>query len=339
LTPPILPAFVAHADWGASASKRVVAAAVLRGDTYVARAPRLVGGAGGLLERMHVTPGRGRPALLGFDFPIGLPRAYAKRAGIEDFSGWLRGLDAAGEFFDVSDDVAEVSLARPFFPRRIAQPSPGIKHEFRAALGLSASELLRRCDLAHCRRRAASEMFWALGPQAVGRATLTGWRELVAPALGDPARRYALWPFDGELGDLLAGSDAVIVEAYPADAYLQLGLRMGSRGTAKTWQEDRRADGPLLLERSRQLRVRPDRALAAQIRDGFGSDRAGEDRFDATVGLLAMIATLRRRTEPDVPDDPCIRRVEGWVFGRHAPCPPRADRDARSRILKDGPLQ
>jgi len=315
------PGWIAHADWGASAAKRVVATAELRGDEYAAHAPRLVGGAGGLLERMRVSAGPGRPALLGFDFPIGVPRAYADLARIETFAGWVRDLDPSCEFFSVSDDVADVSVTRPFFPRRIARKSPGIKREFRAALGLSPADALRRCDLPHCGRGAASEMFWALGPQAVGKATLTGWRELLAPALGDPTRRCAMWPFDGGLGELLERSDAVIVEAYPADAYLQLGLRMGSRGTAKTRQEDRRADGALLLERCRELRVRPDRQLAAQIGDGFGSDRAGEDRFDATVGLLAMISTVRRHREPDLPDDPCVRRCEGWVFGRHAECP------------------
>jgi hypothetical protein len=318
-----LPGWIAHADWGASAAKRVAAVAKLHGDEYVVYAPRPVGPDGGLLDRMYVSGARpGRPALLGFDFPIGLPRAYAELAEIEDFAGWVRGLDPSSEFFSVSDCVADVSVARPFFPRRIARKSPGIKQAFRAALGLSAASALRRCDLAHCGRRAASEMFWALGPQAVGKATLTGWRDFVAPALADPARRYAAWPFDGPLGEQLERSDAVLVEAYPADAYLQLGLRMGSRGTAKTRQDDRRADGPLLLERCRELRLRPDRGLVAQIRDGFGSDRAGEDRFDATVGLLAMIATVRRSCEPDLPDDPYVRRYEGWVFGRHASCPP-----------------
>jgi hypothetical protein len=316
-----LPGWIAHADWGASPSKRVVATAELRAGQYVAHAPQMVGGTGGLLERMRVPPGSDRPALLGFDFPIGVPRAYAQLAEIDDFAGWLRRLDPSSEFFAVSDDVADVSLARPFFPRRIAHKSPGIKHEFRAALGLSAPDALRRCDLGHCRRGAASEMFWTLGPQAVGKATITGWRDLVAPALADPARRYSIWPFDGDLGELLERSDAVIVEAYPADAYLQLGLRMGSRRTAKTRQDDRRADGPLLLERSRELRVRPHRELVAQILDGFGPDRAGEDRFDATVGLLAMIGTVRRSAEPDLPDDPSVRRYEGWVFGRHATCP------------------
>jgi hypothetical protein len=235
-----LPSWIAHADWGAAPAKRVVAIAELLGGEYILHAPRPVGGDGGLLERMHV----GRPALLGFDFPIGVPRAYAELAGIEDFAGWVRGLDPSSEFFSVSDNVADVSVARPFFPTRIVRKSPGIKREFRAALGLSESGTLRLCDLAHCGRRAASDMFWALGPQAVRKATVTGWRDLVAPALADPAARHAIWPFDGRVGELLARSDSVIVEAYPADAYLQLGLRMGSRGTAKTRREDRRADGP-----------------------------------------------------------------------------------------------
>jgi len=315
------PGWIAHADWGASAAKRVVATAELRGDEYVAHAPRRVGGDGELGERMHVAPGPLRPALLGFDFPIGVPRAYAELAGIDDFGRWVRGLDPAGEFFAVSENVADVSAARPFFPRRIAHRSPGIKREFRAALGLSASGALRRCDLAHCGRGAASEMFWALGPKAVGKATVSGWSDFLAPALANPARRYALWPFDGGLRELMARSDAVIVEAYPAEAYLQLGLRMGSRGTAKTSREDRRADAARLLDHCRRIAVRPDRDLVAALRDGFGSGRDGEDRFDATVGLIAMIDTVRRAAEPELPDDPSVRLLEGWMFGRHASCP------------------
>ena len=318
-----LPGWIAHADWGASAAKRVVTTAELRDGEYVAHAPRPLAGAGGLLERMHVPARPGRPALLGFDLPIGVPRAYAKLAGIDTFAGWLRELDPSCRLFSVADDVADVSVARPFFPGRIAHKSPGIKREFRAALGLSAAGALRRCDLAHCRRGAASEMFWALGPKAVGKATVAGWRDFIGPALADPERRYALWPFDGGLGELLARSDAVIVEAYPAEAYLQLGLRMGSRGTAKTDQDDRRADAPRLLERCRRIGVRTDPDLAVQLRDGFGSARAGEDRFDATVGLIAMIDTVRRGAEPELPDDPYVRRHEGWMFGQHAHCPPK----------------
>ena len=291
------------------------------------RAPRGVGGAGGLLERMHVARASGQTALVGFDFPLGVPRAYAARAGIDNFANWLRNLDRRDQLFSVAGDVADVSVARPFFPSRVARRSPGIKREFRAALGLSAESALRRCDLAHCRRGAASEVFWALGPQAVGKATLTGWRDFIAPALADTAHRYAIWPFDGGLRELLSRADAVIVEAYPGDAYLQLGLRMGSRGTAKTRQDDRRADAARLLHRCRRNDVVLDRDLVAEVRDGFGPSRAGEDRFDATVGLLAMIEAVRRREEPDLPEDPSVRLQEGWMFGRHCRCPPDSQLD------------
>jgi hypothetical protein len=294
----------------------VVATAERRGDVFVARAPRAVGNGGGLLERMRVAAG---PALLGFDFPLGVPRAYADLAGIDNFATWLRRLDPRDELFAVASDVADVSVARPFFPRRIAHRSPGIKAEFYAALGLSAASAFRQCDLAHCRRGAASEVFWTLGPKAVGKATVSGWRDFIVPALGDTADRYGIWPFDGDLRDLLGRADGVIVEAYPADAYLQLGLRMGSRGTAKTSQDDRRAEAPSLLDRCRRNDVAPDRDLISEIRDGFGQSRAGEDRFDATVGLIAMIDALRRG--PELPEDPSVRRVEGWMFGRHARCP------------------
>ena len=34
-----------------------------------------------------------------------------------------------------------------------------------------------------------------------------------------------------------------------------------------------------------------------------------------------MIDTLHRAVEPELPDDPAIRAVEGWMFGQHASCP------------------
>ena len=129
------------------------------------------------------------------------------------------------------------------------------------------------------------------------------------------------WIAHADWGASAAKRVVVIVEAYPAEAYLQLGLRMGSRGTAKTSREDRRADAARLLDHCRRIAVRPDRDLVAALRDGFGSGRDGEDRFDATVGLIAMIDTVRRAAEPELPDDPSVRRLEGWMFGRHACCP------------------
>jgi hypothetical protein len=64
--------------------------------------------------------------------------------------------------------------------------------------------------------------------------------------------------------------------------------------------------------------VLPDEPLTEQILDGFGPSSSGEDPFDAVVGLFGMIDTLHRGAEPDLPDDPAIRSVEGWMSGQYA---------------------
>jgi hypothetical protein len=319
-----LPVSVGHADWGKAAAKCVVSTAELHGGVYRARPPAVVGRTGGLIERMGLRGDRGKGVLLGFDFPIGVPRAYARLAGFDNFADWFRALDLDSEFFEVAAELSQVSRDRPFFPTRISQKTPGVKALFHTALGLSDSEVLRRTDRAHCRRGAASEMFWALGAQAVGNATLAGWKQALCPALAEPGRTYSIWPFDGRLTDLLERSDAVIVETYPREAYGQLGLRIGSPGTAKTRQSDRRADALQILQRCAENAVLPDDELTGQVLDGFGSTAAGEDLFDAVVGLIGMIQTLRRAPEPDLPNALEVRQLEGWMFGQHAECDHRA---------------
>ena len=319
-SPPWLPDLVAHADWGTAPAKRAVASAHLQDGCFRARAPSIFGNSGRLLDDMGLHGRRGR-TLLGFDFPIGLPRTYAEQAGVDRYVSWLRSLPDDTTLFDVAADIADVSAARPFFPQNITVKSPGIKAKFRDALGLSAEDVLRRCDRKHCTRNAASEMFWCLGASGVGKATLAGWRDTLRPALRDPNRRFSVWPFDGQLADLLAASDAVLVETYPADGYVQLGLSIGHPGASKTRQEDRRADARRLLEWCAEHAVLPDEPLTEQILDGFGPSPSGEDPFDAVVGLFGMIDTLHRAVEPELPDDPAIRSVEGWMFGQHVSCP------------------
>jgi hypothetical protein len=127
-----------------------------------------------------------------------------------------------------------------------------------------------------------------------------------------------MWPFDGPLFELLTHCDAVIVETYPADAYRQLKLRIGMPGTAKTNQQQRRADARPLLAWCDTSGVVADDALARQIKDGFGSSAQGEDAFDAVVGLFAMINTVTPGDEPQLPDDPAVAQLEGWMFGQPA---------------------
>jgi hypothetical protein len=56
--------------------------------------------------------------------------------------------------------------------------------------------------------------------------------------------------------------------------------------------------------------------LSAVIEDGFGADPAGEDRLDCVLGLLCLVAVLDGARPDHVPDDPWIRRWEGWVLGQ-----------------------
>ncbi|MBA3370086.1 MAG: hypothetical protein H0T96_01325 [Thermoleophilaceae bacterium] len=309
------PGSIAHADWGVSGAKRAVAAAEFEGDRYLAHAPQVVASEGPLVERMGVGS-TARGALLGFDFPIGLPQAFGSRVDCSVFSDWFRGLDPASEFFQVAKTVEDASVARPFFPVNIRTKSPGIKERWRSALGLTKEELFRACEFGHGDRRTASEMFWTLGPAAVGKATLNGWSTAIRPALSETHRSYAIWPFDGTLADLLAANDAVIVETYPAEAYGLLGLRMGSPGTSKTSQASRRAEAPRLLQWCAEHHVEPDQQLQQEIEDGFGPSKGGEDPFDAVAGLFGMMATLSLGGEPPLPADDAVRDIEGWMFGR-----------------------
>ena len=59
---------------------------------YRAVAPRLVGGAGEFLAEMAQAAGEGGSAFVGFDFPLGLPAAYADRVGVHSFAALLPGL-------------------------------------------------------------------------------------------------------------------------------------------------------------------------------------------------------------------------------------------------------
>jgi hypothetical protein len=52
------------------------------------------------------------------------------------------------------------------------------------------------------------------------------------------------------------------------------------------------------------------------LESGFGADAAGEDRFDSVLGLLCVLNVLAGHRPDDTPDDPWLRRWEGWVLGQ-----------------------
>lgn len=266
-----------------------------------------MGDVGSLLSRLSKA---NEPTVLGVDFPLGLPRAYATLlAGFADFPDYLRSLKPCSAFFDVCATLDTVSLARPFYPARGLLGMT--RHAHAQAIGLpDASALFRSCDRATACRPAGAPIFWTLGANQSGKAAITAWRDMLGPALAG-ANPPALWPFDGHLKDLMAPGRVVVAETYPAEAMRQLGLRMAG---SKRKQADRARLAAELHAIMASLGATGDVGADA----GFGADAAGEDRFDSVLGLLCVLQVLSDRQPDFVPDDPWIQRWEGWVLGQTA---------------------
>ncbi len=321
--PPLpLPAVVAHADWSVDPAKRWVAAAVRRGASYRAGAPEPVGDLATVLARLAARAEGPGVLLLGVDFPIGLPAAYAAAAGVAAFRGLLPELGRGRwrDFFEVAEWAEEVSTLRPFYPKASRRKGETSRDHLLEGLKLTRySDLLRRCDRATASRPAAAALFWTLGAQQVGKAAIAGWRDFLIPAL-DAHPDLTIWPFDGPMAELLAAGGPVIAETYPGEIYRHLGLDLadpqtGRRGSKQS-QAVRQAAAPVLSDRARDLGVVVDEDLAAAIDRGYGSAPGGDDPFDAVIGLFGMINVLRGRRPPGEPEDPVVRELEGWILGQ-----------------------
>jgi hypothetical protein len=320
------PEAVAHADWSMHAGKRWVAVARRTPDGgYVADGPWPVGWGGSLLERMCLGHAPPASVLLGFDFPVGLPLAYAERAGIRSFPEALPtfGTGPWSRFFEVAATPEEICLHRPFYPRGNAVRGTQTMKQLVDGLRLgSAADLLRHCDRAAPNRSAACALFWTLGGNQVGKAALNGWREVLQPVLRG-RRPPALWPFDGTLAWLLRQGGVVMAESYPTEFYGHLGVGFGRAcGGGKRSAVARKANALRLLWVCGRLGVRPTDRLRDAIRCGFGDGAGGEDPFDATVGLLGMLNVVAGRRPPGEPADPRVRAVEGWILGQATPTAP-----------------
>ena len=249
---------------------------------------------------------------LGVDLPLGLPRAHAAQFLTQGgFVAFLRGLSQTADFFRVCATLAEIGPHRPFYPARGIAGMTRVSHA--SALGFTdPTGLSRLCDRATATRPAGAPLFWTLGANQTGKAAITAWRDWLLPALHgvDPPR---LWPFEGGFHELLATGAIVVAETYPAEAMRQRGLKMGG---SKRRQADRVALGPALLAVMHDLDAQPDADMAHSIAGGFGSDAAGEDRFDSVLGLLGLLAVLGGRQPDFVPDEPWVRLWEGWVLGQ-----------------------
>jgi hypothetical protein len=319
----------AHADWSTDPRKRWMTVARRQGAGWRIGAPLRAGEPATLPARLKAMAGGGA-VVLGADLPIGLPRAYvAAHVRVPDFPAFLAGLDAAADFFTVCETLAQIAPSRPFYPARGLAGMTRAAHA--AALGLGGAEgLCRACDRATAERPAGAPLFWTLGANQSGKAAIAAWRDLLIPArlAPDPP---VLWPFEGTLANLAVRERTVIAETYPAEAMRHLGLRMGG---SKRRQADRAALAEPLRAAMARLAASPEKALSAMLTHGFGADAAGEDRFDSLLGVLCVLNVLAGNRPDFVPDDPWVRRWEGWVLGQTAlPKPPQAPEPPPRRPL------
>lgn len=289
--------------------------ASLSGDAYRLEAARQCSAPDLLIDELRRRSGN-RSVLLGFDFPLGLPRVLTHALGVTCFREVLSRL-ADGEwpeFLVPADVIGQVGPRRPFFPARQLPKGQVSRQALAEALGAATyEEILRRCDRASVERRATACLFFLVGGQQVGKAAIDGWRGLILTHHNDPG--VALWPFDGSLGQLVAPGRTVLCETYPGEFTRPLGLAIGSGGRSKRRQSDRRAQATMLLRRAIQLDLVLDPALRRQIDDGFGAGVFGEDAFDSLVGLLGMLSVAAGRLAEGVPaGDPGLA-MEGWILG------------------------
>ena len=309
-----LPQKVIHADWSRRAEKRWAAAASLQTDgsyilekiDQIIEPQELVGE----INQKEQT----QTLLIGFDFVIGLPIAYARQIGCNYFPDFLTqlALPEWHSFFDPAQLPEEISLTRPFYPDR---PGSTRQAHLIDALGLPDKQALRRCcEKAQPGRRAASPLFWTMGAQQVGKAALNGWCTILLPALS--SGQAVIWPFSGELAPLLATPNTILCETYPAEYYAGLGITLkGSKRSPSV----RRLHALPILSSANTLGLNIGNKIRKYIESGFGDGSEGEDVFDALVGLLGMLQVLRGDRSFETPGDPNIRRIEGWILGQKPP--------------------
>jgi hypothetical protein len=300
-----------HADWSMDPRKRWMTQATRNDSGWHIAPPCPVGPLPDWTARL-LAQSNGGAVALGVDLPLGLPRAYAEKlTGLASFPAFLRTLTPTSRFFEVCKTLNEIALTRPFYPASGVKGMTRAAHA--AALGFdSPAGLSRACDRATPLRPAGAPLFWTLGANQTGKAAITAWRDWLLPALTTDAP-LRLWPFEGSLATLLTPGTITVAETYPAEALRQLGLTLTG---SKRRQSDRAALAPALRHVLTQRRAAPSPELAQTITDGFGTDAAGEDRFDSLLGLLCLLAVLDGDRPDHIPDDPWIQQWEGWVLGQ-----------------------
>ena len=244
------------------------------------------------LAREHAHQG---PVLIGIDVAIGLPDCYwrallhsGRHGRPASFVEWLGRQDPGSDFFRRVRSSSEWRINRPFFH---VPKSKGAMKSFEDRL---AGGLRRRIEV----KTGAKPLFAVSGiPSTVGSATRAFWKELV-PLLRAGDRDFAVWPFEGELNDLLRDRRIVLAETYPALAYgaaLADKLPTGRMLVSKTRPEQRRA----VCERIAHTRwVKSGRVELGDL----DPVQADEDAFDSHMTAAAVLRSILDHRPLAAPD-------------------------------------
>jgi hypothetical protein len=268
------------------------------------------------LKSLIIEPGC---ILSGFDFPIGIPYAYAAKVGISDFLSVLPlfGQREWANFYIPAETPDDIGVYRPFYPAR-----PGFSKRLHLAqgLGIPFEHLYRLCEIAHQNRRSACPLFWTMGAQQVGKAAISGWKDLISPAFEDCNINLKIWPFSGNLQQLCKPGNIVIIETYPAEFYGHLGLSFSSPvRRSKRHQSDRKAFSPQLISWAAEHNLDTPDSIIDLVSQGFEAGSVGEDQFDAFVGLYGMINAILGSHAIGEPLPAQLAKIEGWIFGQQQP--------------------
>lgn len=281
---------------------------------WTAHTPESVDDPATLLRRL-LERANGEAVLVGFDFPIGLPIAYACQKGITDF---LKALPLLPDsFYEPANSREDISLDRPFYPYNSKIKGEKKQSHLTQRLGLTNfNQMSRKCESPDTGRKAAC-LFWTLGPNQVGKGALAGWQYCLKPALSCDSLDIKVWPFDGDLPDLLRPNRVVITETYPGEIYSWFDLDIGGRRKGKTKLDHLQTLAPEILKVFEKMGIKADTKLKKVICDGFRKgDKANDDDFDAVIGLLGMASVVFDQRPSGFPPNKSLRSVEGWILGR-----------------------
>src|SRR5262249_6918040 len=130
---------------------------------------------------------RSRRTLAGFDFPIGLPVPFLDKAGLQFRELLANPLsERTKRFLTPLETLFDISPDQPFY--RTHPKGARHCHLFQRLGCAQIEDLLRECDKRTERRNRAESIFWTVGARQVGKAALTGWQDILIPALARKAR-------------------------------------------------------------------------------------------------------------------------------------------------------